>query len=125
MGKLKKFNKFFKGAQKVVGTAAKFSNSSMGKTLLSAASAATGLPIDQVARVTNMANKVMQTPNELKQTKQLRKQIETINPIGAQLLDKIDENNRQLEYNNLQLDNVRSKLDNQFNNNNIPESSDF
>ena len=72
-----------------------------------------------------MANKVMQTPNELKQNKQLRKQIETINPIGAQLLDKIDENNRQLEYNNLQLDNVRSRLDNQFNNNNIPESSDF
>ena len=86
----------------------------MGKTLLSAASAATGLPIDQVARVTNMANKVMQTPNELKQTKQLRKQIQTINPIGAQLLDKIDENNRQLEYNNLQLDNVRSRLDNRF-----------
>ena len=58
----------------------------------------------------------MQTPNELKQNKKLKKQIETINPIGAQLLDKIEENNRQLEYNNLQLDNVRLRLDNQFNN---------
>ena len=72
-----------------------------------------------------MANKIMQTPNELKQNKQLRKQIETINPIGVQLLDQIEENNKQLEYNNLQLDNVRSRLDNQFNNNNIPSSSDF
>ena len=124
MVKLKKFNEFFKGAQKVVGTAAEFSNSSMGRTLLSAVSAVTGLPIDQVAKVTNMANKLTQTPNEIKQNKQLRKQIETINPIGAQLLDKIEENNRQLEYNNLQLDNIRSRLDNQFNN--IPaSSSDF
>ena len=106
MGKLKKFNKFFKGAQKVVGSAAKFTNSSMGKTLLSAASAATGLPISKVARVTNMANKVMQTPNELKQNRQIRKQIAAINPIGAQLLDQIEESKNEHEYTNNELDKI-------------------